>query len=198
MASPDGISRGIGLNTIFVVRPRESSFIGMISGPNVMSDIILNSNNGESKTFFLNADLKTSKESSGISWKSMDTLSLVRPTPEQWKCCCRMVSDLIMLSTYRCKAYSSFCKRMLSVFSPCPFLEEPEWQEQNSINDIKSKYFIVIFHWVNITSPYQVISDTTRMKLFQTPHRLLLWHLYRMFYKFGISPDDWVFQKHGV
>ena len=55
----------------------------MISGPNVMSDIILNSNNGESKTSFLNADLKTSKESSGIFWKSMDILSLVRPAPEQ-------------------------------------------------------------------------------------------------------------------
>lgn len=82
MASPCGISRGIGLSTIVIVRPKKSSFIGMISGPNVMSDIILNSNNGESKTSFLNADLKTSKESFGIFWKSMDTLSLVRPAPE--------------------------------------------------------------------------------------------------------------------
>ena len=83
MASPRGISRSIGFNTIFAVRPRESSFIGMISGPNVISDIILNSNSGEAKTFFLNADLKTSKESSGISRKSMVTLSLVRPAPKQ-------------------------------------------------------------------------------------------------------------------
>ena len=82
IASPDGMSRGIGL-TIVIVRPGESSFIRMISGPNVISDIILNSNNGESKTSFLNADLKISKESSDISWKSMDTLSLVRPASEQ-------------------------------------------------------------------------------------------------------------------
>jgi len=33
-------------------------FIGMISGLNVISDIISNSHNGESKTSFLNADFK--------------------------------------------------------------------------------------------------------------------------------------------
>ena len=31
----------------------------------------------------LNADLKNSKESSGISWKSIDILSLVSPAPKQ-------------------------------------------------------------------------------------------------------------------
>ena len=83
MASPRGISRGIGLSTIFTGRSKEFLFIGMISGLNVISDIISNSHDGESKTSFLNADLKTSKESSGISRKSMITLSLVRPAPEQ-------------------------------------------------------------------------------------------------------------------
>lgn len=41
----------------------------MISISFVKSDIISNSNNGESKTSFLNADLKNSKESVGISRK---------------------------------------------------------------------------------------------------------------------------------
>lgn len=57
-ASPCGISRGIGLSTIFTGRSKEFLFIGMISGLNVISDIISNSHNGESKTSFLNADFK--------------------------------------------------------------------------------------------------------------------------------------------
>ena len=40
------------------IRLKEFLFIGMISGLNVISDIISNSHNGESKTSFLNADFK--------------------------------------------------------------------------------------------------------------------------------------------
>ena len=84
MASPVGILRGVGCNTKDVVCDGcLVSVVGMISISIVISVIMLNSNNGESTISFLNADLKNSKESSGISWKSIDILSLVSPAPKQ-------------------------------------------------------------------------------------------------------------------
>lgn len=64
---PDNVGKCDHINSCgYHYTLKESSFIGMISISFVKSDIISNSNNGESKTSFLNADLKISKESVGM------------------------------------------------------------------------------------------------------------------------------------